>query len=539
MKLFSITPKAAPKLRIIHILAFSILVFWTILTSIYYAVPFLHQEGFKNGYLSYFADDFFYYLVIARNSVVGTISSFDTIHLTNGYHPLWQIFLTMVYAVVPSEAFLIGTLLVVLFMLNLAATWLCWRLLGMIGVSTLAQSIGTLIFHISCFRLFRMGMEVALAVPICLLTMLLTHFILIRPKSLYWMILGLSHALLILSRLDAVLFSILLLLFTTKELLGARIGARLMIRGTVLFMFGLLPLIGYLIFNLVNFESFMPLSGQAKHLKDGLFFSVYQLKHLIPTLKKLLFPSLAIAVEVLGLLVMIVSWRRKTPFMHIVFGSVFFFPVLFYIVSSLASDWMLWYWYFYPLALLLPFGIGIVIDFVLEWRPFRLIIGVPLNVLIAITAFIFALYVWRFSLLHLSPSRNSIFISAKQISEFGHTHPGRYAMGDRAGLTTWLLNRPVIQMEGLVADRYMLQAIVQQEDLIKVLQHYHVNYYIATQGVWEKGCYLTTEPKITQAGPNSPKMTGRFCNKPVFSVDDGQPPGPWKITSFIFALGQK
>lgn len=536
MIFLSVISKSVVRPRLNHVLASSFLLCGGSLTAVFYAVPFLCREGYMNGYLAYFADDFFYYLVIARNTVNGAFSSFDTIHYTNGYHPLWQAFLTLLYAAVPSEAFLIGTLLVVLFTLNLAATWLCWRLLGVAGVSPLARLIGTLVFHVSCLALFRMGMEVALAVPLCLLTMLLTRSVLIRPKSLHWALLGFSHALMILARLDTVLLSVLLLLLTAIELLRARMGAGVLLRGAALFAIGFLPLIGYLLANLVYFGAALPLSGQAKQLKDGLFFSTKSLIYLIPTLKKPLFPTIAIIVETVGFLTMLISWRCKSPFVRIVFGAALLFPMLFFTVTSLASDWSLWYWYFYPLALVLPFGTTLIIDFALERTLLRLLMGAPLRAIIVTTAVVFALGVWRISLLYPSPSRNSIFIAANRLAEFGHAHTGYYAMGDRAGLTAWLLGRPVIQMEGLVADRYMLQAIARQADLIEVLWHYQVDYYIATQGDWERGCYLTSEPKLPQSGPNSPRMIGRFCDQPVFSVDDGQPPGPRKVSSFVFAV---
>jgi len=536
MIFLSVISKSVVRPRSKRVLASCFLFCGASLTAVYYAMPFLRLEGYMNGYLAYFTDDLFYYLVIARNTVNGAFSSFDTIHLTNGYHPLWQVFLTLLYAAVPSEAFLIGTLLVVLFTLNLAATWLCWRLLGMAGVSPLARLVGTIVFHVSCLTMFRTGMEVALAIPLCLLTMLLTRSVLIRPKSLHWVLLGFSHALMILARLDTVLLSVLLLLLTAIELLRARMGTGVLLRGAALFAFGFLPLIGYLLANLVYFGAVLPLSVQAKQLKDGLFFSANPLTGLIPTLKKPLFPTIAIIVEAVGFLTMLISWRCKPPFVRIVFGVALLFPVLFFTMISLASDWFLFYRYYYPLALLMPFGTALIIDFALEQTPLRLLMGAPLRAIIVTTAVVFALGILCISHLSILPSRRSHFIAANRLAEFGHTHPGCYAMGDRAGLTAWLLGRPVIQMEGLVADRYMLQAIARQEDLIEVLRHYQVDYYIATQCDWERGCYLTSEPKLAESGPNSPKMIGRFCDQPVFSADDGQPPGPRKVSSFVFTV---
>jgi hypothetical protein len=44
-------------------------------------------------------DDSFYYYKIARNLAMGRFSTFDGIHVTNGYHPLWALLLTPIFAV--------------------------------------------------------------------------------------------------------------------------------------------------------------------------------------------------------------------------------------------------------------------------------------------------------------------------------------------------------------------------------------------------------------------------------------------------------
>jgi hypothetical protein len=48
-----------------------------------------------------FQDDAFFYLAIARNFASGKGSSFDGIHPTNGYHPLWMFVLSVLHHLVP------------------------------------------------------------------------------------------------------------------------------------------------------------------------------------------------------------------------------------------------------------------------------------------------------------------------------------------------------------------------------------------------------------------------------------------------------
>ncbi len=55
------------------------------------ALPALLPSGFLE---KVFIDDGAYYLQIARNFAEGNGSTFDGIHMTNGYHPLWMLLLT-------------------------------------------------------------------------------------------------------------------------------------------------------------------------------------------------------------------------------------------------------------------------------------------------------------------------------------------------------------------------------------------------------------------------------------------------------------
>jgi hypothetical protein len=57
-----------------------------------------------SGPINLFSDDAYYYLIPARNFVSLGFFSFDGVHLTNGYHPLWMWVLVAVYAVLPADA---------------------------------------------------------------------------------------------------------------------------------------------------------------------------------------------------------------------------------------------------------------------------------------------------------------------------------------------------------------------------------------------------------------------------------------------------
>ncbi len=56
-----------------------------------------------NG-ISHFIDDAFYYLIIARNFAQTGVPTFDGMHATNGFHPLWMLLLAAMHRIVGPDA---------------------------------------------------------------------------------------------------------------------------------------------------------------------------------------------------------------------------------------------------------------------------------------------------------------------------------------------------------------------------------------------------------------------------------------------------
>lgn len=57
------------------------------------------------------------------------------------------------------------------------------------------------------------------------------------------------------------------------------------------------------------------------------------------------------------------------------------------------------------------------------------------------------------------PKSNAILLSAVRVREQIITHPGRYAMGDRAGLTGFLAPNGLLHLEGLVSPPALLNMV--------------------------------------------------------------------------------
>jgi hypothetical protein len=146
-------------------------------------------------------DDGFYYFKIAQNLAAGRGSTFDGLHGTNGYHPLWLLVLSVVFALQPDpgRALVAGNaLMVVLGALAVPAVYLAARLtLGRAGA--LAAALLWLGFT---YSIALAGVEF----PLHALLVMLVAFVFLRGRASLTprpaLALGLLLALSCLARLD-------------------------------------------------------------------------------------------------------------------------------------------------------------------------------------------------------------------------------------------------------------------------------------------------------------------------------------------------
>jgi hypothetical protein len=113
---------------------------------------------------------------------------------------------------------------------------------------------------------------------------------------------------------------------------------------------------------------------------------------------------------------------------------------------------------------------------------------------------------------------HSIVATGRALAAFAAAHPGRYAMGDRAGAFGFLTDQRVVQTEGLVGDAALLAAIRARRPLLAELAARGVDYYVGSDMVQDGDCWLAEEPHVRQAGARSPRMTARICRPPIFST---------------------
>jgi hypothetical protein len=154
---------------------------------------------------STFYDDAFYYFQIARSVAGGAGFSFDGVHATSGFHPLWLFLLIPVFWLVPGDvAPLRAVLLLEAALVAAAAATVFRALLPRVGRVVAVIAALLLIAQPGAPRLLRAGMEGALAV--WLLAMAWSRWLDLRddtqaPLRCWWR-LGSWCALFFLARLE-------------------------------------------------------------------------------------------------------------------------------------------------------------------------------------------------------------------------------------------------------------------------------------------------------------------------------------------------
>ena len=465
-------------------------------------------------------DDFFYYLKVAENIAAGRGSTFNGIVATNGYHPLWLCIISCAIwiggpSIVPV---LLGCTIFVGTMLTFVLSRLLLARSGVENLTATALSVYASVYamHIYCY-----GMEVTLAVPAMLGLMLILQKIscLAAQGLCTWrsgLMVGTMMSIMVLSRLDTIVFAALIALFAVAQ---PELRRQIRPRFVLGILAGLAPLVAYIISNQVLFGVWMPISGLAKQLKLDHGFTAAAWAY-FRGMRMGSLVNLCIVLTALMSLPAVVG--RLKPIERSLVSASLLFPFVYTATLSWLSDWQLWGWYRYTLqaaliaAFMLLLRIGLVQSVFDRRSPLVLLVLLALVSLRAI---------------RVDPQQPEIVRAARQLTDFSVTHPGIYAMGDRSGAVGYLLKSPVIQTEGLMMDKKFLSAIADQVPLRKLLSIYGVRYYVGSELQPYVGCFDAREP--AQAGKHAPHMHAIFCENPIAEwTNDG-------VRTLVFDLGSE
>lgn len=248
---------------------------------ILYSIP-LMGDLLINGWtriFSYFAADVFYYLVVAKNFARFGVFTFDGIYPTNGFQPVWQFLLGVLYAFaayfnLSEPVILVGIFIICLILISISLVLISLALKNFYG----RIPIGVLILPVGVYAVLMVGWERrfgtlwsftnGMETPLLILGFALLFFYFSKGEPIlnsrkHMLIIGVINGLLTLSRLDHGLLSLtfyLILLF--YEL---RSHQKVQIKHLV-FSIGvwMVILLLYLIPNRMASGMWLPISGSLK-----------------------------------------------------------------------------------------------------------------------------------------------------------------------------------------------------------------------------------------------------------------------------------
>ena len=204
------------------------------------------------------ADDAFYYFKIGENIFRGLGSTFDGLHPTNGYHPLWMLFTVVGFTLFPDRLAAVRALLFTEVVLDLGAgltlAYLAFRLRRNLTYALIIAVLWMLNYRLIATTLN--GMETALSLLLINLSLLSSLLLLERGTLRRWILFGLVSGLTILARTDnAILVGLLFV-----ALLLTRADFRLLLLTAMLCALVNLP---WLLWNYHHFHSLLQTSATA------------------------------------------------------------------------------------------------------------------------------------------------------------------------------------------------------------------------------------------------------------------------------------
>lgn len=223
------------------------------------ALPFLSDVGLVATLYS--SDDNFYYLQIARNLAAGRGFTFDGIHATNGFHPLWQLLLVPIFGLLSGDvASLRAVAVVEAALISISAVTIYRLLIPRIGGAPALVAALLLVAQPGATRVLQAGMESSLL--LCLLVIVWHRWLSLDGAEPVawgrWLSLGGWCALAFLARLEAVVVLPALLLVGRRRFKADLKGAAALVAPTALCA------AGYLCWNHLAFGTWLPISAMVK-----------------------------------------------------------------------------------------------------------------------------------------------------------------------------------------------------------------------------------------------------------------------------------
>lgn len=402
------------------------------------------------------SDDAFYYFQLAKNMAAGLGSTFDGYQYTNGYHPLWLWFLVPIFKSSQSLWQPIQSTLIISSIINLLTAL---GILGIVSKYTKNIWIKSLAISVWAFNPFNIyesinGLETGLALLFLTLFILAGLNLKSSSKARCFIIWGIIGGLMILSRLDSVLYYVtgLAWLFFTQERRWFKV-LTVGITSSIL----VLP---WLIWSQIKFGMFLTSSGAASTIVNhhlivqdhgpglaqqikAVFYSTYYGLQMVITQTG----APEIFLIILGLAIAWLAGHRlfaNESYKKYPLETYLFFGFILLFVLNASVRWTYRTWYFISINIFLTVGLAWYLQNIKHWWPAKAKYYVLLSVLLV------ALFYISWSR-HLS-GRDARQIQMHDISIWANDNlPEGTKIGVfNAGIQGYFSDNTVINLDGLV-----------------------------------------------------------------------------------------
>jgi hypothetical protein len=445
--------------------------------------------------LSLLSDDAFYYFKIAQNINGGAGCTFDGIAPTNGFHPLWMLFLTAVFGIAGSS--LIAPALVVIgvgFLICIAVLVLLYRLIekfvapgyGAVAVAAcLLPNVLTAMTN---------GLETGLEIMMILIIMwyVYQHGALDADSSRSRaLMLGVLLGIATLCRLDAVFLFLGAIAMTIASMVILRPApnagpARLLLIGAG---FGL-AVTPYFVWNLVEFGHLTPISGAVK----STFPSISENAFKIGGDKKFGAVAISLLTGILALLFLTGPMRERTwrailcsPLAMLALACFMHF-----VHTVLFLDWGVYWWHYALYGLALAIAIAKLAHRATARRAWtrRLAVTALVAVFVTVAA------ATQVRILKIKGQQHGGWLQAAEWAR-DHTPPGSVFAINDAGLFGYFSRRPTINLDGK-ANGYEYLRSLKADEVEDYLTRNNTAYVASLRGRYYGGRMRITIPRTNQ-----------------------------------------
>lgn len=436
-------------------------------------------------------DDAFYYFEIARNIAQGFGSTFDGLTPTNGYHPLWMLVLSPLYALgnmlgwedtmMPIRAALLLSLL-----MNIGTIICVSRILARYTAHIWVQGFGLMFFALNPFFLYGSlnGLETSASLFLFSVFFLYT-LSLHSPVSVRALtVLGALGGIMVLARLDYIFYvaAVFIWLFFSVSVHGG--VRRVLIAGCACAVF----IVPFFLFNYLNFDMVLTSASGANELVNqvlieqdhgGGFFqmvkaSVYSL-HLqfgelmtrtgAPELALIFIGAFLVSVA-LGKVFVPRTFSEVRPIHAFIVG--FFLLFLINVAVRLVAR----EWYFISFGVLLSIAVVVVLDVLAKNSSWPVQAKkITLILLVFVTASLFFTW-WHKEQNYPMVQQREMYATAQWFNE--HVPPQTSVAMFNAGIVGYFSNARVINIDGLVNNQ--AYKAMQERDLYAYMKRIGIEY---------------------------------------------------------------